>query len=99
MIILLVKCRVMHFDSNKESKHLFQNKPQNNQMSQQIEMPQTSSMGQLTIPTMGTIQINDNDTLTITRTYLVVLEKKMKESKKEPEKVENIEPQDLVEHD
>lgn len=48
-------------------------------MSQQTEVPQTSSLGQLTIPSMGTIQINDIDTLTIARTYLDILEKKMKE--------------------
>jgi len=63
---------------------------QENQMVQQMEVHQTSSLGQLTIPTMGTIQINDSDTLTIARTYLDVLEKKIKEPKVEPDKVKNI---------
>jgi len=57
-------------------------------MSQQMKIPQTSSLGQLTVPTVGTIQINDSDTLTIARTYLDVLEKKMKEKKSESTKEE-----------
>jgi len=55
-----------------------------------MEVHQTP-LGQLIIPTMGTIQINDSDTLTIARTYLDVLEKKMKEPKIEIDKVENME--------
>ncbi len=77
--------------NNSQDQHLTQSSAQNNQMSQQMEVHQTSSLGQLTVPSMGTIQINDSDTLTIARTYLDVLEKKMKEPKKELEKVENIE--------
>ena len=70
-----------------EDQHLSQGTAQNNQMSQQMAISQTSSLGQLTVPSMGTIEINDSDTLTIARTYLDVLEKKIKEL----EKVENIE--------
>lgn len=49
-------------------------------MSQQIEVPQTSLLGRLTVPNMGTIDINDKNTLTIARMYLDVLEKKIKEN-------------------
>ena len=59
--------------------------------SQQMSIFQTSSLGQLTVPSMVSIEINDSYTLTIARTYLDVLEKKMKEPKKELEKFENIE--------
>lgn len=52
----------------------------NNQMSQQMDVSETLSLGQLIIPSMGTIQINDNDTLAIARTYLDILEKKIKEN-------------------
>jgi len=72
----------LDIDRNSGDQHLSQGTTtQNSQMSQQIEVPQTSALGQLTIPTMGMIQINDCDTLTIARNYLNVLEKKMKESK------------------
>lgn len=40
-----------------------------------------TSLGRLTVPTIGTIEINDNDTLIIARSYLNVLEKKIKERK------------------
>lgn len=59
-------------------------------MSQQMA-PQTSSLGQLTVPTMGTIEINNVDTLTIARSYLAVLEKKIKEQKTEIPNTSNIE--------
>lgn len=49
-------------------------------MSQQMQVYQTLSLGQLTVPTMGIIQINDDDTLDIARAYLDVLEKRIKES-------------------
>lgn len=74
-----------------EDQHLSQSTAQPNQMSQQMGISQTSSLGKLTVPTMGTIEINDSDTLTIARTYLDVLEKKMKEPKKELDKIKNIE--------
>lgn len=58
------------------------------QMSQQVIHKETpvSSMGRLTVPNMGTIEINDEDTLTIARSYLDVLEKKVRQRKTEPEK-------------
>ena len=58
-------------------------------MSQQMVELQTTSLGQLIVPSIGTIQINDGDTLTIARTYLDVLEKKIKEPEIELKKVKN----------
>ncbi len=49
-------------------------------------VPQTTSLGQLTVPNMGTIEINDEDTLTIARSYLDVLEKKVKQKKEDNSK-------------
>lgn len=82
-----------------KDQHLTQGSTQNNQMSQQMEVSQTSSLGQLIVPSMGTIQINDGDTLTIARTYLDVLEKKIQEKIKQeidnvkiiPSEIESIE--------
>lgn len=68
------------------NQHLFHSKTIrsslmcNNQMLQQMDVSETLSLGQLIIPSMGTIQINDNDTLAIARTYLDILEKKIKEN-------------------
>lgn len=50
------------------------------QLLQQKELP-ISSLGRLTVPNMGTIEINDDDTLIIARSYLNVLEKKIKEKR------------------
>ena len=58
-----------------------------------MEMPQVISLGQLTVPSMGTITINDDDILAIARSYLDVLEKKFKEKKP------GITPADLGEED
>ena len=64
---------------------------QNNQTAQQLEISQTASLGKLAIPAMGTIEINDDDTLTIARSYLDVLEKRIKQKTQDRNQI-NIDP-------
>ncbi|MCJ8306754.1 MAG: hypothetical protein HRU07_06875 [Nitrosopumilus sp.] len=65
-------------------------------MSQQMEVPQTLSLGRLTVPNMGTIDINDRNTLTIARAYLEVLENKLKENNSE---IQEIKIEDNIEEE
>lgn len=79
-------------DSSTET--LRDNPTQDRHMSQQMVISKTSSLGQLSVPTMGTIEINDIDTLSIARSYLNVLEKKIKEKQTESTTNKTIEEDD-----
>lgn len=77
----------LNSDQEDSSTTLRSSMAKSKQMSQQMAIPDVSSLGQLIVPSMGTIEINDKDTLEIARTYLDVLEKKIKEKKTETPQV------------
>lgn len=61
---------------HEETKGLSSNAPNIRSVSQELVPP--DSLGMLTVPDMGSILIKNEDTLAIARTYLDVLEKKLK---------------------
>lgn len=77
----LIGQKIEASNDNIETKGLSSNEPNTRSMAQQL-VPQ-DSLGMLTVPEMGNIVIKNEDTLAIARTYLDVLEKKLKTAKSE----------------
>lgn len=74
-------------DQDSQTKGLSLTGTTKGQMQGQLVPPQTSALGTLVAQNIGTIEINDKDTLSIAQSYLNVLKKKIekREAKGDPQ--------------